>query len=451
MSGQMGGHVGTSMDMGGIGGTLGDGGSYRGSDRSQGGTFGQGVGSLVGGVQGQDVARGLPEEHKLFIGMLPRNLSENDLYRMFSPFGNLAEIHIMRNSDGMSKGCAFIKYTSQESALRAIERYHDRVPPGANRPMVAKYADNKHSRENSSFGAGGGHFGQGLGGLGGGMDRLGGLGQSPLLQSFGSKGGFMGGLGASDSLAQNYAFQLQQERLRNEQLQRRQQEQLELLQAQSHATQLSLQAHQQLFAQQQQQQQQLQQLQQQHQHQQSTGGPTDATVGDIGAPGASGASDDAGGAELTTGFVGGQEQGTPNPTSLPHTGTFDLNGGIGAETFALDCGINGQPKHLVRDKSKPPEGPEGANLFIYHLPRHLSDADLGTLFAPFGDVISAKVFVDKKTADSKGFGFVSFSSAANAEIAIKTMNGFQIGSKRLSVQHKRTTNIPHTFSGNTYM
>jgi hypothetical protein len=49
-------------------------------------------------------------------------------------------------------------------------------------------------------------------------------------------------------------------------------------------------------------------------------------------------------------------------------------------------------------------GPSGANLFVYHLPRDLTDADLATLFAPFGNVLSVKVFVDKRTSDSKGFG-----------------------------------------------
>lgn len=86
---------------------------------------------------------------------------------------------------------------------------------------------------------------------------------------------------------------------------------------------------------------------------------------------------------------------------------------------------------------RPREGPPGANLFIYHLPHDLTDADLATAFNPFGNVISAKVYVDKFTGESKGFGFVSYDSILSAEQAIEQMNGFQIGSKRLKVQHKR--------------
>ena len=53
---------------------------------------------------------------------------------------------------------------------------------------------------------------------------------------------------------------------------------------------------------------------------------------------------------------------------------------------------------------RPREGPAGANLFVYHLPHDLTDADLATAFNPFGNVISAKVYVDKYTGESKGFG-----------------------------------------------
>jgi CUG-BP- and ETR3-like factor len=78
-------------------------------------------------------------------------------------------------------------------------------------------------------------------------------------------------------------------------------------------------------------------------------------------------------------------------------------------------------------------------LFIYHLPIDLTDADLATAFNPFGNVISAKVYVDRYTGESKGFGFVSYDSIMSAELAIEQMNGFQIGNKRLKVQHKRVS------------
>jgi CUG-BP- and ETR3-like factor len=71
------------------------------------------------------------------------------------------------------------------------------------------------------------------------------------------------------------------------------------------------------------------------------------------------------------------------------------------------------------------------------LPHDLTDADLATAFNPFGNVISAKVYVDRYTGESKGFGFVSYDSVISAESAIEQMNGFQIGNKRLKVQHKR--------------
>jgi len=88
-------------------------------------------------------------------------------------------------------------------------------------------------------------------------------------------------------------------------------------------------------------------------------------------------------------------------------------------------GAQAQSRQDLRPQtSRPREGPAGANLFVYHLPHDLTDADLATAFNPFGNVISAKVYVDKYTGESKGFGTFLFCSVhfASAFIVVRAVS-----------------------------
>lgn len=83
------------------------------------------------------------------------------------------------------------------------------------------------------------------------------------------------------------------------------------------------------------------------------------------------------------------------------------------------------------------KGPEGANLFIFHIPNHFTNLDMWHLFCHYGNLLSVRIMVEKDTGRSRGFGFVSYDSPDAAALAIKELNGFVVGNKRLKVQHKQ--------------
>jgi len=83
------------------------------------------------------------------------------------------------------------------------------------------------------------------------------------------------------------------------------------------------------------------------------------------------------------------------------------------------------------------KGPDGANLFIFHIPNHFTNLDMYHLFCPYGNLLSVRIMVERDTGRSRGFGFVSYDNPESAAMAIKELNGFAIGNKRLKVQHKQ--------------
>ncbi|XP_026565345.1 CUGBP Elav-like family member 6 isoform X49 [Pseudonaja textilis] len=87
------------------------------------------------------------EDRKLFVGMLGKQQSEDDVRRLFEPFGQIEECTILRGPDGASKGCAFVKYGSHAEAQAAISTLHgSQTMPGASSSLVVKFADTDKER-----------------------------------------------------------------------------------------------------------------------------------------------------------------------------------------------------------------------------------------------------------------------------------------------------------------
>ena len=78
-----------------------------------------------------------------------------------------------------------------------------------------------------------------------------------------------------------------------------------------------------------------------------------------------------------------------------------------------------------------------SKLFVGSLPYSTTDDELEAAFAPFGNVVSAKVIFDRETGRSKGFGFVEFESDAEAKAAIDKLNGSDFGGRSLVVNEAR--------------
>ena len=78
-----------------------------------------------------------------------------------------------------------------------------------------------------------------------------------------------------------------------------------------------------------------------------------------------------------------------------------------------------------------------SKLFVGSLPYNVTNDELQNMFASYGTVVSAVVINDRETGRSKGFGFVEFSSDAEADAAIKGMHESEVGGRKIIVNHAR--------------
>ena len=76
-------------------------------------------------------------------------------------------------------------------------------------------------------------------------------------------------------------------------------------------------------------------------------------------------------------------------------------------------------------------------LFASNLSGRTSDDMLRDAFAPFGAVTYARVVINRGTGESRGFGFVSFASPENAELALREMSGVTLDGNVIAVEVAR--------------
>ncbi|KAG7205033.1 hypothetical protein KM043_005417 [Ampulex compressa] len=418
--------------------------------------------------QPQNVPYSVPDR-KLFVGMLSKKYTENDVRNMFSVFGTIEECSVLRDSTGKSKACAFVTFASKQHAINAIKAlHHSQTMEGCSSPLVVKFADTQKEKDQKRMQQ-----------IQSNLWNIAGVNMTPhyltndthtlaptslqLLQQ----------LQATTSAATPVAASAGASALSSVQHQLLLQQHLGLgaatpthapapavpsspeinpanLQglatlaslsntaANAGVSPMSMQNLVTLAA--------------------MTGGNGNLQV----SPNTlSGLANSTAGMSLSallgksgnTGSTGGSLSPVTSLALNSLTGT-PLNGlqdslsnaysslqqyaGFPAFTAAAAAAAAAAQKTKFAATDKQIEGPEGCNLFIYHLPQEFSDTDLVSTFFPFGNVISAKVFIDKQTQLSKCFGFVSYDNAASAQTAIQAMNGFQIGTKRLKVQLKRS-------------
>ncbi|KAK3024058.1 hypothetical protein RJ639_043419 [Escallonia herrerae] len=79
-----------------------------------------------------------------------------------------------------------------------------------------------------------------------------------------------------------------------------------------------------------------------------------------------------------------------------------------------------------------------SKLFVTGLSFYTTENGLSQAFSQYGQVVQATIVMDKVSDRSKGFGFVTFASADEAEKALTEMNGQTLDGRVVFVQHAKS-------------
>jgi RNA recognition motif-containing protein len=79
----------------------------------------------------------------------------------------------------------------------------------------------------------------------------------------------------------------------------------------------------------------------------------------------------------------------------------------------------------------------GNRLYVANLSYQTSESELEELFQQCGAVSSVQIVLDRETNRSRGFGFITMGTDAEAQAAIERLNGQDLGGRALRVSEAR--------------
>lgn len=77
------------------------------------------------------------------------------------------------------------------------------------------------------------------------------------------------------------------------------------------------------------------------------------------------------------------------------------------------------------------------NIFVGNLSYQVTQDELHTAFAQYGNVERVNIITDRGTGQPRGFAFVEMSDPAEAEAAISRLNGTQLRGRTMNVNEAR--------------
>ncbi|XP_071940240.1 flowering time control protein FCA-like isoform X2 [Coffea arabica] len=102
-------------------------------------------------------------EFKLFVGSLNKQATEREVEEIFTPYGHVEDVYLMRDDMRQSRGCGFVKYSHRDMALAAINALNGiYTMRGCDQPLTVRFADPKKPRLGESRGGAAAYGGPGF-------------------------------------------------------------------------------------------------------------------------------------------------------------------------------------------------------------------------------------------------------------------------------------------------